>query len=148
MVDITIVNRGYFMVYKPTNITGGPHPAPFSSTRMPHRAPRDQLGTTHMHRPKAVSCAAVLWQSGRCVRTQVRVIERPYSIFCHGKSLRNGSRQWVYRIISWFCPFKIPTFMGQIQLATMEFSGDTRQVFRHTKFKSISAQGSANNEDS
>ena len=26
MVDITIVNRGYFMVYKPTNITGGPHP--------------------------------------------------------------------------------------------------------------------------
>ena len=26
MVDITIVNRAYFMVYKPTNITGGPHP--------------------------------------------------------------------------------------------------------------------------
>ena len=26
MVDITVVNRGYFMVYKPTNITGGPHP--------------------------------------------------------------------------------------------------------------------------
>ena len=26
MEDITIVNRGYFMVYKPTNITGGPHP--------------------------------------------------------------------------------------------------------------------------
>ena len=26
MVDITIVNGDYFMVYKPTNITGGPHP--------------------------------------------------------------------------------------------------------------------------
>ena len=26
MVDITIVNGGYFMVYKPTNISGGPYP--------------------------------------------------------------------------------------------------------------------------
>ena len=26
MVDITIVNGGYFMVYKPTTISGGPHP--------------------------------------------------------------------------------------------------------------------------
>ena len=25
MVDITIVNFGYFMVYKPTNISGGHH---------------------------------------------------------------------------------------------------------------------------
>jgi hypothetical protein len=29
MVDIIIVNGGYFMVYKPTNITGGPHPVEF-----------------------------------------------------------------------------------------------------------------------
>ena len=27
MVDLTIVNRAFVMVYKPTNITGGPHPA-------------------------------------------------------------------------------------------------------------------------
>ena len=27
MVDITIVNTAFVMVYKPTNITGGPHPA-------------------------------------------------------------------------------------------------------------------------
>ena len=26
MVDITIINGGYFMVYKPTNISGGAHP--------------------------------------------------------------------------------------------------------------------------
>ena len=26
MVDVTIVNGDYFMVYKPPNITGGPHP--------------------------------------------------------------------------------------------------------------------------
>ena len=26
MVDITIVTGSYFMVYKPTNISGGPHP--------------------------------------------------------------------------------------------------------------------------
>jgi len=28
---VTIVNGDYFMVYKPTNITGGPHPVEISS---------------------------------------------------------------------------------------------------------------------
>ena len=30
MVDITIVNGGYFMVYKPTNISGGAYPVVWS----------------------------------------------------------------------------------------------------------------------
>ena len=35
MVDITIVNRAYFMVYKPTNITGGPHPVASTKKSVP-----------------------------------------------------------------------------------------------------------------
>ena len=34
MVDITIVDRGYFMVYKPTNITGGPHPVKYATNNV------------------------------------------------------------------------------------------------------------------
>ena len=33
MVDITIVHRGFVMVYKPTNITGGAHPVTMGVAR-------------------------------------------------------------------------------------------------------------------
>jgi len=46
MVDITIVtivNGDYFMVYKPTNITGGPHSPMFSTNCLEYVSDEEQL---------------------------------------------------------------------------------------------------------
>ena len=67
MVDITIVNGGYFMVYKPTNITGGPHPVGiFNHSQVPVMGGSERStsasksildgqpgGTTRLARPRA-----------------------------------------------------------------------------------------------
>ena len=62
MVDITIVNRGYFMVYKHTYNWGGPSCIPIVVFPIPHKLLLQTSGLA-LRTPTAMDCAAP-WKDG------------------------------------------------------------------------------------